>query len=129
MLRALLAERDIPFLLGVYPYGMVAGPDQWASGRVFWGFERGRTYGADLALAVFERFSRESGVPLLNTFPAFRTAAETQKLFYDEDGHMTPAGQRLMADRIVADRRIIEAVKRRRTPRHAARQSTTGATR
>lgn len=123
MIRDLLAERDIPFLLGVYPYGMVAGPDQWAEGRKFWGFERGRTYGADLALAVFERFSRESGVPLLNTFPAFREAAKTQKLFYDEDGHMTPAGQRLLADRIVADPRIIDAIKRRRAQRRTTRHT------
>lgn len=125
MIRDLLAERGIPFVMGIYPYGMLAGSDQWAEGRVFWGFERGRTYGADLALAVFERFSRESGVPLLNTFPAFREAAKTQPLFYDEDGHMTPAGQRLMADQIVADPRILEAIERRRAQRRTASASRT----
>lgn len=102
LIHALLQERDIPFLLGIYPYGMLVGPDQWAEGRKFWGFEPGKTYEADAALELFTRFSAEEDIPLINTFDRFRAAA-TQPLFYAEDGHMTPAGQRLVAEAIAAD--------------------------
>ena len=111
MIRDLLAERGIPFMLGIYPYGMVVGPDQWAEGRTFWGFERGKTYDAGPALAVFEGFSRTERVPLINTFPAFREAAKTERLFYDQDGHMTPAGQRLIAEHVLQDPRVLAAIR------------------
>lgn len=110
MIRDLLAERDIPFLLGVYPYGMVVGPDQWATGRTFWGFEPGRTYSAAVALNVFEAFSKESGVPLLNTFPAFEAAAKTESLFYDWDGHCTPAGHRVLAEAAADNPQLVRAL-------------------
>lgn len=112
MIRDLLAERGIPFMLGIYPYGMLVGPDQWGEGRTFWGFERGKTYDAHPALAVFERFSLNERVPLLNTFERFREAAKTEKLFYDQDGHMTPAGQRLIAEAVLSDPRVLATFRR-----------------
>ena len=111
MIRDLVAERGIPFMLGIYPYGMLVGPDQWAEGRVFWGFERGKTYDAHPALAIFERFSRDERVPLINTFGRFREAASGQKLFYDQDGHMTPAGQRLIAETVLSDPRVLTILR------------------
>lgn len=102
LIHALLQARDIPFVMGIYPYGMLVGPDQWASGRKFWGFEPGKTYSAEAALTLFTRFSAEENIPLLNTFDRFRAAA-AQPLFYAEDGHMTPAGQRIVAEAIAAD--------------------------
>ncbi|MBI4323554.1 MAG: hypothetical protein HY596_04670 [Candidatus Omnitrophica bacterium] len=111
-IHELLAQRGIPFVLGVYPYGVVAGPEQWKEGRVFWGFERGKTYEANAALALFEAFSRERHLPLVNTFESFRRAAASQKLFYDQDGHLTPAGQRVLAEHVVADPAVLEIVAR-----------------
>lgn len=111
MIRDLLAERHIPFMVGLYPYGMLAGPDQWDQGRTAWGFERGRTYDAKPALSLFERFSNEEQVPLVDTFERFRSAAKTEKLFYDWDGHCTPAGQRVIATSLVQDPQFLALLR------------------
>jgi lysophospholipase L1-like esterase len=113
MIRELLAGRGIPLVLGVYPYGMLVGPQQWAAGRGYWGFEPGRTYEAAAALAIFNRFSSETGIPLLNTFESFRAADRTGKLFYDQDGHFTPAGHRVLAEHVVHDARLLSLLGER----------------
>jgi len=119
MIRDLLAERHIPLLLGVYPYGMLVGPNQWAEGRTFWGFEQGRTYAADAALALFEEFSTSEHIPLINTLKSFRKAAASEKLFFDQDGHMTPAGHRVLATHLVDDP-AFQAILQQRVAHQAA---------
>ena len=116
MIRELLAERHIPFLLGIYPYGMLVGPDQWAVGRRFWRFKQGKTYDASLALGLFERFSATERIPLLNTFESFRAAANAEKLFYDRDGHFTPAGHRVLATHVLHDLQFLTALRGVATP-------------
>lgn len=106
LIRDLLAEHGIPFALGIYPYGMVAGSTQWNDGRTFWGFEKGQLYDASVALDLFRRFSTEEHVPLIDTFGSFRAAAAHEKLFYDEDGHFAPAGHRVLAEHVLADPRF-----------------------
>ena len=113
MIRDLLASRGIPLVIGVYPYGMVAGPDQWAEGRTYWGFEPGRTYDASLALSLVSDFARDNALPLVSTYGAFREAARGAKLFYDGDGHMTPAGQSLVAETLVRDPGFVGLLQRR----------------
>ena len=125
MIRNLLAQRQIPFVLGIYPYGMVVGPHEWDEGRVFWGFEKGRTYDPSLALATFTRFSTEEHVPLINTFDSFRTAARSEKLFYDWDGHMTPAGHRVLAEHVLHDPQFLKLLRERRTTAQLLSQGTT----
>jgi hypothetical protein len=112
MIRDLLAERDIPFMLGVYPYGMVVGPEQWDAGRGFWGFERGKTYDASLGVSLFTAFSRDEDVPLINAIDRFKEAGGREALFYDVDGHFTPAGHRVLAEHALTDRRFLELVHR-----------------
>lgn len=103
MIKALLDERRIPFAVGLYPYGMLVGPDQWAEGRGFWGFERGKTYSAQTLFSLFEGFSAEQRVPLINTFGSFQRAADSATLFYSQDGHMTPAGHDVLAGHALQD--------------------------
>ncbi|MBI3320097.1 MAG: hypothetical protein HYZ89_05880, partial [Candidatus Omnitrophica bacterium] len=79
------------------------GPDQWAEGRSFWGFERGKTYEATQAIGVLQRFCAAEHIPLINTMDSFRAAAKSEKLFYDEDGHFTPAGHRVLATHLLGD--------------------------
>ena len=111
MIRELLSERGIPFVLGIYPYGMVAGPDQWVPGRKYWGFDEGRTYSADAMLRLFNQFTKEQGMLLLNTFGGFQEAAKTEKLFYGEDGHFTPAGHRVLAEQVIHDPKFVDLVR------------------
>jgi lysophospholipase L1-like esterase len=126
LIRDLLTSRRIPLVIGIYPYGMLAGPNQWGEGRTFWGFERGRTYDASLFQAIFERFAREERLPLLDTFPRFREAAAREKLFYDWDGHFTPAGHRVVADATAADGRLLTLLRTQRA-RQAARTAAANA--
>ncbi len=107
MIRELLAERGVPLVLGIYPYGMLVGPQQWASGRGYWGFEPGKTYEAEAALAIFNRFSSETDTLLLNTFESVRAADRIGQLFYHEDGHFTPAGHRVLAEHVLHDERFL----------------------
>ena len=78
-------------------YGMVAGPDQWAAGRGFWGFEPGKMYDASRAVGLLQWFAEERHAGFLNTLEPFREAAKTETLFYAQDGHFTPAGHQVLA--------------------------------
>ena len=111
-IRDLLAERRIPFVIGFYPYGMLAGPTQWADGRKFWGFEPGRTYEANRVVDLLTRFTHEQQVPFINTVDSFRDAAKTEQLFYAEDGHFTPAGHRVLATSLEHDPAFLSLLRR-----------------
>lgn len=110
MIHELLRERNIPFVIGVYPYGMVVGPDQWAKGRTYWGFAAGKTYDAGLARATFRRFAEQEGVPLIDSYDRFRAA--DQRLFYDWDGHMTAAGHATLAAALTDDPAFLALLRR-----------------
>ncbi|MBI3088395.1 MAG: SGNH/GDSL hydrolase family protein [Candidatus Omnitrophica bacterium] len=101
-IRNLLAARGIPFALAAYPYGTQVGPDQWGKGREAFGFASGVTYDDPFAFELLEAFARAHGIPFLNTYAAFVGARE-QQLFYDWDGHFTPAGHRVVADYLQHD--------------------------
>jgi len=113
MIRDLLAQRGIPFILGTYPYGVTVGPDQWAEGRTFWGFERGKTYHSPAARELFQRFAAFEDIPLIRTTRSFRAAAKTEKLYYDWDGHMTPAGHRVLAAHVLQDPVFLTVLEQR----------------
>lgn len=96
LLKDLLRERQIPFVLAAYPYGVQVGPDQWGKGRVAFGFQAGMTYDDPFAFEFLEEFARANEIPFINTYEAFR-AARQERLFHDWDGHFTPAGHRVIA--------------------------------
>lgn len=103
MIHALCRERGIPLFIGLYPYGMIAGPDQWAEGRTAWGFEQGRTYEPGTAVELLGGFCAKEGIRFVNTIGSFRAAAASEKLYYDWDGHFTPAGHRVLAEHLLRD--------------------------
>ncbi len=102
--------------MGIYPYGMLAGPDQWGDGRVYWGFESGKTYEAAPALAMFHQFAREENMLLINTYESFRDAAKTRTLFYNWDGHFTPAGHEVVATHLTRDEAFLDLLRRSLPP-------------
>lgn len=117
MIRELLAQRDIPLVLGLYPYGMLVGPEQWGDGRKYWGFEKGRTYDAGAAVAMLRGFASQEGVSFVNTIDSFRAAGASETLFYNWDGHMTPAGHRVLANHLLRDPAFLSLLQHRLTPR------------
>ena len=108
MIRDLLRERHIPLLIGVYPYGMVVAENQWDEGRTAWGFEKGNVYSADAFLTLMRQFCESNAIPLIDTFGDFKQAATTETLFYRWDGHFTPAGHRIVAQRLAQNPALLQ---------------------
>jgi len=102
MIRDLLRERGIPFVLAIYPYGVQVGPDQWGQGRKAFGFEPGVTYDDPFPFEFIEAFAKTHAIPLINTYPAF-LAARDRRLFHDWDGHFAPEGHQVIASYLRTD--------------------------
>ena len=102
LIKGLLDERGIPMILVIYPYGIHVGPDQWETGREYWGFERGRTYDDYYAFDILEDYAKRNEIGCINLLPNFLKNKE-KRLFFDIDGHFTPEADRVAADAIVAN--------------------------
>lgn len=102
-IKDMLDQRHIPMVLVMYPYGIQVGGEQWGKGRVHWGFEEGKTYDNTYAFEIVEQFARENKIPFINTFQDFRRADPNKKYFFDYDGHLTPEGNKIVADVITSN--------------------------
>ena len=110
LIRMLLEERHIPLVMGAYPYGMLAGPKEWDDGRVYWGFKKGQVYSADTYLSLLRDYTSRRGMPFVNSLDRFRRAVGSQPLFYNWDGHFTPAGQRVLAESLAEDPAVLASL-------------------
>jgi len=125
-IRDLLATRGIPLVLVLYLYGVQVGPDQWAKGRVNFGFEQGRVYDDPQPFIRIEAFAAAHHIPVINTVSAFH-AARNQRLFFDHDGHLTPTGHQVAAEGVL-QHPVFQAVWQQiesRLGTHAIRTSVT----
>ncbi len=109
MIHDLLQARGIPLVLAAYPYGVQVGPDQWAKGRTAFGFETGVTYDDPFPFDFLADFAKAHDLPFINVAPAF-SAARQEPLFYDWDGHFTPAGHRIVAEALQRDPAFLRAL-------------------
>jgi hypothetical protein len=110
MIKKYLDERGIRFMLVSYPYGHMVGQDQWAKGRAYWGFERGRVYGASEAYSLIEEFARKNKIGLINLYKPLE-AKKDEPLYFDSDGHWTGRGQEVAASAIFDSGIFQEALK------------------
>ena len=122
MIRALLDERHIPLVMGIYPYGMLVGPGEWGDGRVYWGFAKGQVYSADTYVSLLRDYTSSRDVPFVNALDRFRRAVGPQPLFYNWDGHFTPAGQRVLAEALTQDVGFLAVLDRLVAARARARR-------
>jgi len=99
LIKGILDEHNIPMILVVYPYGIHVGPDQWGTGRQYWGFKRGKVYDDYYAFDILEDYARRSHIPCINLLPDF-LANKDKPLFFDIDGHFTPVANRIAAKTI-----------------------------
>ncbi|MBF0478080.1 MAG: hypothetical protein HQL26_01220 [Candidatus Omnitrophica bacterium] len=101
-IRDLLAEQHIPLIIVMYPHGIYVDGDQWNEGRKTWGFEQGRKYTDYYPFELMADYTQKNQIPFINTLPGFLFGPK-QTYFYNWDGHMTPAGYKMVADQVVAD--------------------------
>jgi len=104
-IRDLLKQNGVEFMLVTYPYGIHVAPDEWQEGRVYWGFEQGKVYTDRYAFDLIEDFCKNNNIHFINTLDDFLAAKKQNpgvKLYFDLDGHMAPAGNRIVA-RCIAD--------------------------
>jgi hypothetical protein len=102
LIKDAFRSEGAPMMLVIYPYGIHVGPDQWGTGRVYWGFEKGRVYDDYYALDMLEDYAKRNGMPCINLLPDF-LKHKNERLFFDIDGHFTPVANRVAAKAIADD--------------------------
>lgn len=105
MIHELCQKHNIRFLLVAYPYGHQVGDEQWAKGREYWAFKKDKTYDADRTFQLIRDFADTNNISLLSLLDPMRQNKD-QVLYYNNDGHWTPAAHRVAANSIA------DAVKR-----------------
>ena len=101
-LFATCREIDVPVVVVLYPYGHLVGAHEWTAGRKPFGIGEG-TVGSDTSLKRVESICAAHGVPVINTLAAMRAASDPNRpntLFYADDPHWTPEGNRVVADEV-----------------------------
>lgn len=106
-IKSILDEHGIPFVLGMYPHGIYVGDDQWGEGRKYWGFQQNKTYTDYLPFNIVSDYANSEKIPFINALNSFVVAPKDVKYFYDYDGHMTPAGYKIVAETISKDSNLL----------------------
>ena len=65
-------------------------------------FEANKIYTDTYPFELIENYAKEKGIPCIETLDDFLARNEV-KLFFDWDGHLTPAGNEVMAQGIISD--------------------------
>lgn len=93
---------DAQVVVVLYPYGHLVGAHEWTQGRRHFGIGS-ETVGSDASLRRIDGICAAAGVPVINTLPAMRAASSPDRpntLFYADDPHWTPEGNRVVADEV-----------------------------
>ncbi len=96
-IKTLLDEKSIPLVVMMHPHGHQLSPVAWNQGRHQWAFESGKIYSLRPQQDLHQ-FATSQQIAYLDLLPAFKGASDPKSLFFDFDGHFTPAGHQLMAD-------------------------------
>ncbi len=104
-IRDYLKERDIPFVLVMYPHGIYVGEKEWNDGRETWGFEKDKLYTDHYPFQLMESFTRQNDIAYINSLDDFLRDKKqnNRELFYNWDGHMKPEGYKIVADGVYDD--------------------------
>ena len=95
LIKRLLRDRGVDFLLTTYPYGHQVSAEEWVEGRKVWFFEN-IVYDNDRAFKTLEEFSSSEGIKFHNMTSDFR-AEKRHPIFFKTDGHWTKLGHQIAA--------------------------------
>ena len=112
MCKQLIEAARAQLVLVMYPYGIQVGPDQWGEGRVFWGFEKGKTYDDDFSFHLVKQFATEHSIPFINLTEDLR-AHRNQVLYFPYDGHFTPAANQVVAETLSAEPILVDIINQK----------------
>ncbi|MBI4431269.1 MAG: SGNH/GDSL hydrolase family protein [Candidatus Omnitrophica bacterium] len=101
LLRDFLAERNISFTLVLYPHGAQVSADQWRTGKVMWGFEQDKVYDDPYAWNHIKEWAGRENIDLIDLLPFFKSHGD-EELYFDADVHMTPRGNQIFAEGLLA---------------------------
>jgi hypothetical protein len=110
MCRDLARQYDAGFALVIYPYGIHAGPDQWREGRSSWGFEKGKMETDTFSFDLVEEFADKNRIPFVNLLPNIRQH-NNKMLYFPYDGHFTPAANEVVAQALVQNPVLMDALQ------------------
>ena len=98
-IKKLIEENDSSLLFVVFPLGHIVGPDEWAKGRLEFGFEIGKTY-SNQALTDIKSWAKTQAIDTFDLTVALSQAKKgsSQKLYFDFDGHWTRYGNQIVTD-------------------------------
>ena len=92
--RADCAERGVDFAAYAQPCAQYASPELF---DFMLGGQPRENYDPDKDIAPLEAFFAREGIPYAKVGAAVRAHADPKSLYYKLDGHMTPAGHRVVA--------------------------------
>jgi len=103
-IKAICDEKNVSFVLVIYPYGHLVNDREWSIGRKKFYFDQLPIYSLDFFTRV-RKFASNNNITFINTYYKFNNTS-TFPLFYSYDPHMTPAGYMLVALGISENLRI-----------------------
>ncbi len=95
-IKDMLKQQNISFVIHTYPYAVQVSTEAWKSGRQTFFFS-GDTLSPAKPFSVVEEFGRENNITVISSYSHFKAAQSPEQLYFDYDGHFTPAGHRLAA--------------------------------
>jgi lysophospholipase L1-like esterase len=104
-INSMLKERNITFVLVVYPYGNQVDGQEWWRGRFTFSFSEGVTYSVR-PVGIIEEFGRRENITVINAFPEFKNST-VHPLFLAYDGHFNQKGHELLANVLYNKLKII----------------------
>lgn len=112
-IKAVLDQRNIPLIIVTYPYGIYVGADEWNEGRYTWGFDKDRLYTDHLPFEIVGKYAESRQIPYINTTPELIKAREksAEDFYFNWDGHMTPAANRVVAQVIASNPHLRQAIR------------------
>ena len=93
--KELCDTKGCEFILTTYPWGHQVNDWEWTPGR--YQFVAKDAVISDRTIVELEKFTRDSNIKFVNTFPDFRNYKGDKPLYYKHDIHWTKVGHEVMA--------------------------------
>lgn len=108
LINNLLKEKNIPFIVSAHPHAILVSGDEWSTGRLLHGLERGKIYDARY-FAQMATFLNEEGVPFINLLSYFREDKKAK--YFPFDGHFNTHGHEVAAHGIYQELIKLDLIK------------------